>query len=86
MVDLDSANADPRSHAEIMLGKIESLLSGRADADVASYSIAGRSLTKLEITELIEWRNYYKREVIMQRRKERIREGKSTGSTILARF
>ena len=34
--DLDVNNADPRSHAEIMLGKIESLLSGKADSDVAS--------------------------------------------------
>ena len=45
--DLDVNQADPRSHAEIMLTKIESLLSGKADSDVANYSIAGRSLTKL---------------------------------------
>lgn len=45
IADLDVNGADPRSHAEIMLDKIESLLQGKADADVANYSIAGRSLT-----------------------------------------
>ena len=56
-------NVDPRHHAEIMLGKIESILEGKADSDVSSYSIQGRSLTKLGIEELLEWRNYYRREV-----------------------
>ena len=41
--DLDNNGADPRSHAEIMLDKIQSLLQGRADKDVSSYSIQGRS-------------------------------------------
>ena len=56
IADLDVNQADPRSHAEILVGKIESLLSGRADADVASYSIAGRSLNKLSFQELIDAR------------------------------
>jgi hypothetical protein len=45
--DLDVNGADPRSHAEIMITKIESILQGKADADVSSYSINGRSLTKM---------------------------------------
>lgn len=86
IVDLDTTNADPRIHAEIMVQKIEDLLSGQADANVGSYSIAGRSLTKLSPQELMEWRDLYRREVALHKRKERIREGKSTGATILARF
>ena len=43
IVDLDDNQADPRIFAEIMVGKIESLLSGKADSDVSSYSIAGRA-------------------------------------------
>ena len=39
-------NVDPRHHAEIMLGKIETILEGKADSDVSSYSINGRSLNK----------------------------------------
>jgi len=79
-------NVDPRHHAEIMLGKIESILEGKADSDVSSYSIQGRSLTKLGIDELLEWRNYYRREVNEIKKKERITHGRKTKATILGRF
>lgn len=86
LVDLDDNQADPRIHAEIMVGKIESLLSGKADDDVASYSIAGRSLTKLSFTELTEARDYYRREVAEHTNKERIKRGKKGNETIKVRF
>ena len=54
---------DRRTHAEIMIGKIESLLNNRADDDVASYSIKGRSFDKMGVDELIKWRDYYTREL-----------------------
>jgi len=77
---------DPRSHNEIMLQKLESLLEGKADSDVSSYSIAGRSLNKLGPAELLEWRDYYKREVASEKRAEAIKHGRRSKSTILARF
>lgn len=86
IVDLDVNQSDPRSHAEIMLDKIETVLQGRADGDVLSYSIAGRSLTKMSPEELLSWRDYYRREVIMERRKERVRRGLPTGATMVVRF
>ena len=52
--------SDPRSHVKTMLDKIESILEGRADGDVAAYSINGRSLTKLGITDLLMWRDRYR--------------------------
>ena len=79
-------NVDPRHHSEIMLTKIESILEGKADSDVSSYSIQGRSLTKLGIEELLEWRSYYQREVNKIRRKEQITHGRKTKATILGRF
>jgi len=84
--DLDDNNADPRSHTEIMLDKIETVLQGRADADVLSYSINGRSLSKMSPDELVQWRNYYKKELAMHKRKELIKRGKPTGATISVRF
>lgn len=51
------------SHAETMVEKIESILSGRADSDVESYSIKNRSITKMSVKELVEWRNYYLAEI-----------------------
>ena len=86
IVDLDVNQSDPRTHAEIMLDKLETVLQGRADGDVLSYSIAGRSLTKMSPEELVTWRDYYKREVLMERRKERVRRGLSTGATMVVRF
>ena len=72
-----------RSHAQIMLSKIESLLQGKADADVMSYSVAGRSLTKMSFAELIAARDLYKAEV----RKEQAAAGiKGASSTIKVRF
>jgi len=79
-------NVDPRHHAEIMLDKIESILEGKADSDVSSYSINGRSLSKFSPDELVQWRDYYKREVGLIKRKEAIKHGRKPKSTILGRF
>jgi len=79
-------SADPRFHAEKMLTKIESILEGKADSDVSSYSIAGRSLTKFSPEELIQWRDYYRKEVALHKREEAIKHGRRPKSTILMRF
>jgi len=86
IADLDVNGADPRTHAEIMIQKIESLLQGKADADVANYSVAGRSLTKLSFAELQKARDDYKAEFARETIKERIRKGQASGSTIKVRF
>lgn len=86
IIDLDVNNADPRTHAEIMVDKIEARLESRADVDVSNYSINGRSLVKMSIDELMKWRDYYRAELTMEKRKERVRRGKSTGATVKVRF
>ena len=85
-VDLDVNAVDPRTHAEKMLQKIEAVLENRADADVYSYSIAGRSLTKMTPEELLTWRDNYRREVKAYRRKLDVKHGRKTSSSILMRF
>ena len=85
-VDLDVNAVDPRTHAEKMLQKIEAVLENRADADVSSYSIAGRSLTKMSPEELLTWRDAYRREVKAYRRKLDVKHGRKTSSSILMRF
>lgn len=84
--DLDVNNSDPRSHAEIMLDKIQTILEGRADSDVSSYSIQGRSLAKMSISDLLEWRNYYRREVLKEKRDSNIENGRQTSTTVKVRF
>jgi hypothetical protein len=86
LVDLDANSADPRSHAEVMVAKIESLLQGKADSDVSNYSIGNRSLTKLSFEELMNAREYYQREVVRHMNEERVRHGKTGSSTVRVRF
>lgn len=84
--DMDVNQADPRIHAEIMIDKIESILEGKADSDVGSYSIAGRSLTKLSFAELQDARDRYKAELVRHENRELVKRGKANGSTIKVRF
>ena len=70
----------------IMLNKIESLLQGRADKDVSSYSIQGRSIAKMSIVDLLQWRDYYRKEVSKERRDNAIALGRPTKTTMKVRF
>ena len=69
-----------------MITKIQTILEGKADADVSSYSINGRSLTKLSYQELVDARDYYRKEYITERRTEDARNGNRSSQTILVRF
>ena len=84
--DIDVNNTEPRSHAEIMVDKIQSLLENRAGADVANYSINGRSLVKLSIDDLLRWRDYYRGEVTREKNKERRKRGKASAEQVKVRF
>lgn len=84
--NLDQNGADNRSHAQIMVAKIQSLLEGRADKDVSSYSIQGRSLAKMSITDLMMWRDYYRKEVAKEKQDAMIAAGKPSNATVKVRF
>jgi len=84
--DMDVNQADPRIHAEIMIDKIQSILEGKADSDVNSYSVGGRSLSKMSFAELQDARDRYKAELVYHENKELLKRGKSNGSTIKVRF
>lgn len=86
VVDLDDNQADPRLFEEKMLAKIESILLGKADADVSSYSIAGRSLTKYSYQELQDLHDQYEAKVNRYKQLERIKLGKTTHHTVKVRF
>lgn len=85
-VDLDENNTDPRIHAEIMVDKIQGLLEGKADSDVTSYSIAGRSISKMSFQELVDARDYYRKEVVKYNSEAAMKNGRSGTSTIKVRF
>lgn len=84
--DLDNNQADPRSFAAIMVDKIQTILKGKADSDVASYSVAGRSLTKLTFQELMDAESYYQGIVTKEKAVLNAKQGRSTGTTVKVRF
>jgi len=81
-----ATTGDTRSHAKVMVDKLESLLEGKADADVSSYAIAGRSLNKLTVEEMLKWRDYYKAEYQREIQEFRIGNNEGSGSVVKVRF
>ena len=77
---------DPRSHVKRVLDAIEAVIEGRASKDQMSYSIAGRTLSRTPIADLLKLRSFYKTEYEREVRAERIRQGLSGGGRILTRF
>lgn len=66
---------DSRTHARKVLDAIEALLEGKAGSDVEEYEIAGRSLKKIPVAELLTWRDSYRAEVASEERAAKIASG-----------
>jgi len=77
---------DGRTHAERVLEAIEAVIEKRASKDQESYTIKGRSLSRTPLPELLVLRDRYRREVLDEKRAEKIRAGKKPGNKILVRF
>lgn len=85
-LDFADTNADHRSHAKKVLDAIEATIEGRASQDQMSYSIAGRSLSRMSITDLMMFRDRYRAEYNQELKKWRIKNKQDTGNTIKVRF
>ena len=82
-----TSETELRSHAKKVLDAIESLLEGKALAgDASSYSIGGRSITKMMPEELIKWRSFYKTEYERELEAEAIAKGLDSPRRIGVRF
>lgn len=66
--DLSGAT-DLRSHNQKVYDAICALLEGRVTSDVASYTIAGRTLTKMSISDLLKLKEHYKELVASEQQK-----------------
>jgi len=77
---------DGRSHAKKVLDAIEAVIEGRASKDQMSYTIAGRSLARTPIADLLRLRDSYKAEYKAEQKAEKIDRGVKTGDKILTRF
>ena len=54
--------------------------------DQSSMSIAGRSLSRMSISDLLEFRNYYKTEYQNELKMHRIKNGRASGNQIRVSF
>ncbi|MCP4828744.1 MAG: hypothetical protein GY889_07720 [Proteobacteria bacterium] len=80
------AATDMRSHARKVLDALEATLEGKASSDQLSYSIRGRSLSRMSPGELLDWRDRYKVEWQREVNAERIANGLGTSAVIRVRF
>ena len=69
---------DERSHAQICVDNIQAVLENRATIDQESYTINGRSLTRMSIDDLLKLYNFYLAKLA--------KEKQSKYSTIRVRF
>jgi len=77
---------DPRGVAQVMLDNIEAYLKDPSNLTAASYSIAGRSLSRWNRTDLLEERDRLKAEINRERQAEKLRNGLGTNQQIRVRF
>ena len=84
--NLANTNADLRSHAKKVLDALEAVIENRATMDQSSMSIAGRSLSRMSVDELLTFRNRYKAEYLKEIKLARIRNKQGSGNTIKVNF
>ncbi len=77
---------DNRTHVKKTLDALESLILGKTVKDVDSYSIHGRSLSSYNITELLEWRDKYKRELEALEKAADLAAGISSSNKVYTRL
>lgn len=85
-IDGDETALDQRTHARKVLDAIEAVLESRASKDQQEYSIAGRSLKRTPIADLIMMRDRYAAEVRSQDAADRTANGLPDKRRVYVRF
>ena len=71
-----TSTTDPEPHAKKVLDALEAVIENRATQDQMSYSIAGRSLSRMSQDDLNAFRDKYKAEWLKEKRMQRARQNK----------
>lgn len=85
-LSLADATVDLRSHVKKVLDAIEAVIENRATTDQMSYSISGRTLSRIPIPDLIKFRDTYRLEYAREQRMEKIARGEFGGNELRVRF
>jgi hypothetical protein len=86
VADRAQAPDDPRSHVKKVLDALEALIEGKASVDQLSYSIAGRSVSRLSPDELLRWRNKYRQYYRNELAQKQASRGLATGRRVRVRL
>lgn len=86
VANFDGAHFDPRSSNKKILDAIVAVIEGRASQDQMSYSIAGRSLSRMSIDDLLQFEGVYRSRWLREQRRLRNKDVGSNDSIILTRF
>ena len=81
-----AAGYDGRSHGRVVVDAIEAVIEGRATKDQESYTIAGRSLNRTPIADLLKLRDRYIDELKREDQAESVANGLASGRIVLTRF
>ena len=81
-----AGDLDNRSHVKKVLDAIEAVIEGRATTDQQSYTIAGRSLTRIPIADLLVFRDKYAAEYKREQLALAIADGRAGKNRILVRL
>lgn len=84
--NLAADDVDTRTYARRTLDAIEAVIEGRASKSDQSYSIAGRSLSRIPLGELLAFRDKFRREVRAEMEAETRSKSGSVGRTMAVRF
>ena len=84
--NLVTSEADPRTHASIMVDNLESTLQSLAQKLTTAYSISDRSNTLRSMDEVESQLNIYRARKDREIMKDRAKSGRRTGQNILVRF
>lgn len=83
---VDVTTFDGRSQAELTLVAIDAMLAGKATRDQMSYTIGQRTLARIPIDQLIQFRNQFAGLVQAERIKARVKKGLPIFDNILTKF
>jgi len=86
IADLATATTDPRSSNKKIYDAVVAVIEGRASQDQMSYSIAGRSLSRMSIEDLVQFEGIYKARWLKEVNQSRIKEGLGTTNVIHTRL
>ena len=80
------STADPEPYEKKVLDAIQAVIQGRATQDQMSYSIAGRSLSRMDPDDLHKWEALYKAKWLKLKRMQRARAGMGHDGNIKTRL